>query len=181
MEENESELSKTATTAVLNDRNESLKQDISMKGDNKAIKVDNYEQRDQANSSKHDSTANSKHKDMSKHGSGNLSVGMETMEAMEGFNSEMTIDSAVPADKSKENIRDEENLDTTSTNNPKPFQESQKENVHQKKEPIPVQPKVVNQRVKVYIIEYFRIIYNQFQQSEITRVSLFENYTIYFL
>ncbi|XP_063404919.1 DNA topoisomerase 2-binding protein 1-like [Mytilus trossulus] len=148
MEENESELSKTATTAVLNDRNESLKQDISMKGDNKAIKIDNYEQGVQANNSKRDSMTNSNQKDISKRGSGNLSVGMETMEAMEGFNSEMTIDGALPADKSKENIRDEENLDTTSTNNPKPFQESQKENVHQKKEPIPVQPKVVNQRVK---------------------------------
>lgn len=81
------------------------------------------------------------------HQKSNLSVGMETMEAMEGFGSEMTIDSDLPADKSKENLREDADNNISQRNIHTPFQESQKENV--KHEQTPVQSKVLNNRVKV--------------------------------
>lgn len=90
--------------------------------------------------------------ELAKHGhklEGDASVGMETMEAMGAFNSEMTMDiDTLPADKSKENIKDEDFSETTK-NNQKPLQESQKENFQRKKEGTPILGKVINNRVMV--------------------------------
>jgi hypothetical protein len=90
--------------------------------------------------------------ELAKHGhklEGDVSVGMETMEAMEAFNSEMTIDNdTLPADKSKENINDED-FSETAKNNQKPLQESQKENFQRKNEGTPILGKVINNRVMV--------------------------------
>lgn len=90
--------------------------------------------------------------ELAKHGhklEGDVSIGMETMEAMGACNSEMTIDNnTLPADKSKENIKEDDFSETT-TNNQKTLQESQKENFQRKNEGTPILGKVINNRVMV--------------------------------